>query len=163
LREWTLMRALERRIGEAIASFRPAVVHGHSPVLVAMPALRAAKAAGIPFVYEVRDLWENASVDLGKLTTRSPVYRLARAADTRVLRGAHAVVTICDTLRAEIAPRAGRQSKVFVVDNGVDLAAFDAPRRTADTKGRWNLHGKTVLAYVGTFAGEGPRPGPASP
>ena len=150
VREWRLMSALERQVAAAIEAFGPDIVHGHSPVLVGLPALRAAKAAGLPFVYEVRDLWENASVDLGKWTSRSPMYRAARAADGYVLRHADAVVTICDTLRAELAPRAGRPSKVLVVDNGVDLAAFDA-RRSPTVADRWNLAGKRVLAYLGTF------------
>ena len=150
VREWRLMSALEGQVAAAIESFGPDVVHGHSPVLVGLPALRAAKAAGIPFVYEVRDLWENASVDLGKWTPRSPMYRAARAADGYVLRRADAVVTICDTLRAALAPRTGRPSKLLVVDNGVDLTAFDARRSPAGAS-RWNLEGKRVLAYVGTF------------
>lgn len=150
MREWRLMRALQGQVAAAIKSFGPDIVHGHSPVLVGFPALRAARAAGLPFVYEVRDLWENASVDLGKWTPRSPMYRAARAADGYVLRHADAVVTICDTLRSELVPRTGRHSKLVVVDNGVDVAAFDA-KRTPPTGDRWRLSGKRVLAYVGTF------------
>ena len=150
VREWRLMHALESEAAAAIASFNPDVVHGHSPVLVGLPALRAARAARIPFVYEVRDLWENASVDLGKWSPRSPMYRAARAADGYVLRQADAVVTICESLRSELAPRTGQPSKVLVVDNGVDIAAFEG-KRSPSAGDRWNLAGKRVLAYVGTF------------
>lgn len=150
VRAFQLMRAFDERVAEAIGQFNPDVVHGHSPVLVGWPGLRAARRCGLPFVYEVRDLWENASVDLGKFSTRSPMYHLARAADTRLLRKADAVIAICSTLRDALAPRIGDDSKVFVVDNGVDV---DLNRGVANSrpKLRWGLEGRDVLCYVGTF------------
>jgi PEP-CTERM/exosortase A-associated glycosyltransferase len=150
LRHWQLMHALERRVMDAIDEFHPDVVHSHSPVLVGWPALRAARRCGVPFVYEVRDLWENASVDLGKFSARSPAYYLARAADTLVLRRADAVVAICRTLRDALAARVGDSSKVSVVDNGVDVD-LDRVMTDREPKLRWGLEGKEVLCYVGTF------------
>lgn len=150
-REWFLMRALERAISRAIEEFSPAVVHAHSPMLVALPALRAARKAGLPLVYEVRDLWENTSVDLGKFTHGSLRYRLARAGDSFVLGRADAVVTICQSLRQAVESRVARDDRLYVVDNGVDSARFTA--RTPEVGGpdRWRLRGQAVVAYVGTF------------
>ncbi len=108
-----------------IGETRPDIVHAHSPVLVGLPALRAARDHGLPFVYEVRDLWENASVDRGKFRYNSPLYRLARRLETCVLRRADAVVTICDTLRDDLSARVVDPGRVFVVGNGVDAEAFD--------------------------------------
>ena len=85
LRERAIMRGLERRIHEVIGLTRPDLIHAHSPVLVGLPALRAARDHGLPFVYEVRDLWENASVDRGKFGPHSPFYQLARRVETDVL------------------------------------------------------------------------------
>jgi hypothetical protein len=82
-REWQLMQQLVPHVDRAIQAFQPDIVHAHSPVLVAWPALRAATRHGVPFVYEVRDLWENASVDLGKLSAGSIARRAARLTDTR--------------------------------------------------------------------------------
>src|SRR4051794_15485522 len=64
LREVLEMRATESRLAELIARCRPDVLHAHSPVLNGIPALRAARRAGLPFVYEVRAFWEDAAVDL---------------------------------------------------------------------------------------------------
>ncbi|HVY62520.1 MAG TPA: glycosyltransferase, partial [Planctomycetota bacterium] len=120
-------------------------------VLVGVPALRVARRAGVPLVYEVRDLWENASVDRGKFGLGGPFYRLARAAESRVLRGADAVVTICGGLRDELAPRVGRPGALHVVPNGVDADLFAARPPAAAVAARWGLAGKRVIAYVGTF------------
>jgi PEP-CTERM/exosortase A-associated glycosyltransferase len=153
LRERLLMRRLQERISRVIGESRPHVVHAHSPVLVGLPALRAAQNHGLPFVYEVRDLWENASVDRGKFGYHSPLYWLARGLETYVLRHADAVVTICEALRSELAARVLDPGRVFVVGNGVDTAAFAPPSayRADDLRTQLELRGKQVIAYVGTF------------
>jgi PEP-CTERM/exosortase A-associated glycosyltransferase len=151
VRERAMMRALQLRIESVIADTRPDIVHAHSPVLVGLPALRAARDHGLPFVYEIRDLWENASVDRGKFAHNSLRYRLARRVETHVLQHADAVVTICETLRGELIQRVGDPSRVTVVANGVDPSSFD-PSTSADrARSRWNLGRAPVVAYVGTF------------
>jgi PEP-CTERM/exosortase A-associated glycosyltransferase len=153
LRERALMRRLQQRVEQVIGESRPHIVHAHSPVLVGLPALRAARNHGLPFVYEVRDLWENASVDRGKFRHNSPLYRLARGMETSVLRRADAVVTICEALRADVAARVVDPGRVFVVGNGVDTGVFDPASvgPVEDVRRQWGLEGKQVIAYVGTF------------
>ena len=113
LHEQALMRTLQLRAEQVIAETRPDIVHAHSPVLVGLPALRAARDHGLPFVYEVRDLWENASVDRGKFRYNSPFYRLARrAGDTRAAPGRR---RRHDLRRAEGRPvGSGRRSRTRV-------------------------------------------------
>lgn len=143
--ELQAMAGLTKRLWQVIREWRPDVIHAHSPVLVGMPALAVAKAAGIPLVYEVRDLWENASVDRGKFAVDSVPYRAARGLDTVVLRGADAVVTICEAQRAEIEPRAGKP--VTVAANGVDVSEF-AVSEEAQAQARST---RPTVAYIGTF------------
>lgn len=151
LREWHLMRRLRRQVERAIDEFNPDVVHGHSPVLVAGPALSAARRRHRPFVYEVRDLWENAAVDLGKLSEGSLGYRAAQAIDSYVLKRADAVTVICDSMRVELAARLGRNDRLFIANNGVDLAAL-RPEPAEASRRRWNLPLDTpVLGFIGTL------------
>jgi len=151
IREWRLMSQLQPHIERAIDDVKPDVVHAHSPVLVAWPALSAARSRRCPFVYEVRDLWENAAVDLGKLSANSLRGRLARAVDTHVLQRADAVTVICDSMRKEIATRLGTSERLFVANNGVDLAAL-RPEVAQASRQRWNLPANgAVLGYIGTL------------
>ena len=151
LREWRLIRSLERQVSETIRAWRPDIVHAHSPVLVGLPAGRAARKHGVPFVYEERDLWENASVDLAKFTERSVQYRAARALDTWTLRRADAVVAICEAMKRELSPRCGGEGRVTVVGNGVEMELFPPELPVEQGRRRWGLGGKRVIAYVGTF------------
>jgi PEP-CTERM/exosortase A-associated glycosyltransferase len=150
-REYRLMRALEHRVSGCIRSFKPDVVHAHSPVLVGLPALRAARRAHIPFVYEVRDLWENASVDRGRFSDRSLQYRVARALETVVLTKADRVITICEQLRMELGPRTGSMNRVTVVPNAVDAQAFRPGGDGHHARKQYGLGDGPVLLYAGTF------------
>jgi PEP-CTERM/exosortase A-associated glycosyltransferase len=151
VRELAMMRRLRARVEAAIREWKPDVVHAHSPMLVGIPALRAARKFKLPFVYELRDLWENPSVDRGKFAHGSPLYRAAQELENYVLRRADALVAICETLKCAIEPRAGRDASISVVDNGVDVQTFAPRARRPDLVARYGFEGKSVLAYVGTF------------
>jgi PEP-CTERM/exosortase A-associated glycosyltransferase len=150
-REWRLMRSLRCRVEQAIDAWKPALIHAHSPMLVGLPALAAARHRGLPLVYEVRDLWENASVDRGKFTERSLLYRIARRLETCVLRRSDAVVTICQNLRHELEPRVWWADRLFVVDNGVNADRFAPDRDGTPARRHWKLDDKRIISYIGTF------------
>ena len=151
LRELKLIRAMERSVDAAIRAWKPDVVHAHSPVLVGFPAMRAARKHGLPFVYEVRDLWENASVDRGKFKEGSALYRAARRTEGFVFQRADAVVTICQSLRDELAPRVEPHTALHVVSNGVEVARFKPAPPSDEVRARWRLGGKRVIGYLGAF------------
>ncbi len=149
VREVQLMCALGRRLAAVIDQVRPEIIHAHSPVLVGLPAYYAAKRHRLPLVYEVRDLWENASVDRGKFAAGSVPYRAAQSLETWLLRHADAVVTIGEALRRELQGRTGR--RVTVTPNGVDPDLFRPFEPEPEWQRKWNPGGNQVIAYVGSF------------
>jgi PEP-CTERM/exosortase A-associated glycosyltransferase len=151
-REVLEMRAVERRLDEVIARRRPDIVHAHSPVLAGLPALRAARRARLPFVYEVRALWEDAAVDLGTSRAGGLRYRATRALETRVLRRADAVATLCDGMRRELAARGVSEDRLIVIPNAVDIGAFSSARERDPALVRdLGLDGRLVLGFIGSF------------
>ncbi|MBT6285625.1 MAG: transposase [Rhodospirillaceae bacterium] len=56
LRERAEMAATEARLNEIIPIIKPDILHAHSPVLNALPAIRDGRRHGIPVNYEVRAL-----------------------------------------------------------------------------------------------------------
>ena len=151
LREIEAIRLLRRRLDGVVRSWKPQLIHAHSPMLVGWPALSVARRHGIPLVYEIRDLWENASVDRGKFTESSQHYRETRSLESHLLARADAVVTICEKLRDELAPRTGHPDRLFVVGNGVDAASFQPGSPGEAARQRWGLQGKKLIGYIGTF------------
>jgi len=152
LAEWRLMSALETRLEEVARQVRPQLIHAHSPVLNGLPALRVGRRLGIPVVYEVRAFWEDAAVDHGTTSEGSLRYRMTRAMETRALRRASHVFTICEGLRADIVARGIPEQRVTVIPNAVDIENFEpggAP--DAALKSALSLDGCTVLGFIGSF------------
>ena len=105
VRELALMRATARRLEEVARDVRPDILHAHSPVLNAIPALWVGRRLGIPVVYEVRAFWEDAAADHGTSREWGLRYRLTRALETFAMRRAGHVTTICEGLKQDIVSR----------------------------------------------------------
>jgi PEP-CTERM/exosortase A-associated glycosyltransferase len=152
LRYGAEMQATARRIRELAVRFRPDILHAHSPVLNVLPALRVGRDLGIPVVYEVRALWEDAAVDHGTTREGSLRYRLSRMLETHALRRADHVTTICEGLRAEIVARGIAPARITVIPNAVDAEEFGfAPSPDAALRASLSLVGKTVIGFAGSF------------
>lgn len=146
------MNATRRRLDTLIAAFAPDVLHAHSPVLNALPALAAGRRHAIPVVYELRALWEDAAVDHGTQSERSTRYRSSRALETFALRRADHVTTICEGLRDEITARGVSCERITVIPNAVDVASFSAAVPVdARLRRELGLEGATVLGFAGSF------------
>lgn len=151
--EISMMSALGRRIREIASTERPDLIHAHSPVLCAIPAIREARRLGIPVVYEVRAFWEDAAVDHGADTRGSLRYRAVRGAETWACRQADRVVVICEGMKRELASRGIPEEKIDISWNGIDPALYqnaEPDREFARSKG---LEGKRVLGFLGSFYG----------
>lgn len=150
--EWLLMQRLRARLEEVARLVRPDVIHAHSPVLNAAPALAVGRRLGLPVVYEVRAFWEDAAVDHGTTREGSLRYRLTRAYETRALRQADHVFTICEGLRRDIVERGIAPSKVTVIPNAVDIDSFEPGGMPDDAlKSRLGLSGASVIGFIGSF------------
>src|ERR1700674_169548 len=152
LREIELMGETTHRIEQIVKRIKPHLLHAHSPVLNAMPALRVGRRLGLPVIYELRALWEDAAVDHGTTTEGSVRYRLSRALETYALKRVAAVTTICEGLRNDILSRGIPADRITVIPNGVDVEDF-APGGVADLvlKERLGLGGATVIGFAGSF------------
>jgi PEP-CTERM/exosortase A-associated glycosyltransferase len=152
LAEVALMKATGKRLLEAVARVQPDLIHAHSPVLNAMPALRVGRQLGIPVVYEVRAFWEDAAVDHGTTREGSLRYRLTRRLETHALRQARHVFTICEGLRADIVARGIPAERVTVIPNAVDIDAFAAGDTPDEAlKAQLGLAGADVVGFIGSF------------
>ncbi|MDF1554871.1 MAG: glycosyltransferase [Deferrisomatales bacterium] len=151
LGERRLMALLERNIERIARAERAAVLHAHSPVLNALPALRVGKRLGLPVVYEIRAFWEDAAVDHGTYGEWGAKYRLVRWLETRACRSADRVVTICEGLRADLAARGIPEGKTTVVPNAVNPEEFRPVARDPDLARKWGLDGGPVIGFLGSF------------
>lgn len=152
VRELALMRATAARLDELVRRLAPDVLHAHSPALNALPALWVGRRHRLPVVYEVRAFWEDAAVDHGTSTEWGLRYRLTRALETYALQRVDHITTICEGLRSDIVARGIPASKVTVIPNAVDVAAFRfGAEPDAALKRALGLEGAAVVGFVGSF------------
>ena len=151
-KELALMKQLETRLEEVAREIRPDIIHAHSPVLNALPAIKVARKLGIPVVYEIRAFWEDAAVDHGSTQEGSLRYRATRKLETRAIQQVDHVFTICEGLRADIVARGIPAGKVTVIPNAVDIESFQlASPPDPQLIEQWGLSGKTVIGFIGSF------------
>ena len=149
--ELVLMRRLYKRLVELIETERPHVIHAHSPVLNALPALAAGRRFGIPVVYELRAFWEDAAVDHGSYGKRSPKYALAQKAETFACRRAAQLAVLCEGIKRELMARGIEADKLTIVPNSVDAQAFQPGEADARLAAEWGVAGKQVVGFIGSF------------
>jgi PEP-CTERM/exosortase A-associated glycosyltransferase len=149
--ELYLMRSLARRIEEVAKIEKPDVLHAHSPVLNAIPALRVGHKLGIPVVYEIRAFWEDAAVDHGTYPERSLKYKLVRSIETWTCRRAKQVAVLCNGLKRDLIKRGIPEEKLTVVANGINPADFQPCGTDQELADRWGISGKKVLGFIGSF------------
>ena len=113
-------------IGATVAALRgprPDVIYATSPPLtMALPALAASLRWRAPLVFEVRDLWPEAPIQMGAL--RNPVaQRLARAIERFVYARSARVIALSPGIEAALPA-----DKTVLVPNAADLDLFDPDR-----------------------------------
>lgn len=144
--------AFAKRIDAAVESFRPDILHAHSPVLDALAAYRVARRRGLPLVYEIRAFWEDAAVGNGTGTEGSAKYRATRALETWAVHRADAVAVICEGLRRDLVARGVVADKIVVSPNGVDLSLFGEPVAAEPALAReLGLEDAETIGFIGSF------------
>jgi glycosyltransferase involved in cell wall biosynthesis len=128
----------------ALRGPRPDVVYATSPPLtMALPALAAAARWRAPLVFEVRDLWPEAPIQMGAL--RNPLLRrLARLLERLVYRRATSVIALSPGIRDGVLAGGADPDAVALVPNASDLDLFRPP-----PAGRGDE--RFVVSYFGTM------------
>jgi glycosyltransferase involved in cell wall biosynthesis len=136
-----------------VAELRPAVLHPTTNHPNAQVALALRERYPLQVVYEVRGFLEETWVSrTGGDGATADRYVLGRAVETACMAAADAVVTLSETMKADIVARGIPVDKVVVVPNAVDPARF-APRPRDDALfARLGFErGETVLGYVSSM------------
>jgi len=149
--QWATIQSLINRLKEVIKDVKPDILHAHSPFLNCSAALNVGKSYGIPVVYEIRAFWEDAAVDHGTHKENSIRYKLMRSAESKMIREANAVTTICEGLRSDIVNRGIPDEKVTVIPNSIDPLFFSKKVSEENLKRKLEIEGKVVIGFIGSF------------
>ncbi len=142
----------EQLIGSAILTWRQGhcdvVVAGLTPSVLGIGACCAARARGIPFVVDERDLALDAAQQAGLLPV--PLLRVARRVERLMYDRAAAVVAVTPGLRSLLIERGLPAAKVVLSPNGYDGPAGDLPAiDRAAVRDRLGWPDRTIVLYAG--------------
>jgi PEP-CTERM/exosortase A-associated glycosyltransferase len=150
-KEFRIMTTLNKRMREVARAEAIEVLHAHSPILNAIPALWVGRQTGLPVVYEIRAPWEDAGLDQGTYGQQSLKYKFVKALETWVCRQVHHVAVLCQGLRNDFIQRGIPAEKLTIIANGVDVSAFQTCAPDTAFATQWGLNGKKIVGFLGSF------------
>jgi glycosyltransferase involved in cell wall biosynthesis len=135
----------------ALRGPRPDVIYASSPPLtMALPGLAAAARWRAPLVFEVRDLWPEAPIQMGAL--RNPALRrLARALERLVYSRSARIVALSPGIRDGVVSAGVPAERVTLVPNASDLELFSPTLDRDAERRRLGLGEGLVCSYFGTM------------
>ncbi|MGP9632697.1 glycosyltransferase [Halomonas sp. AOP43-A1-21] len=121
--DFYLAEAADHYVREAQTSGAE-IIAAASNHITALPALMAARRLGLPFVYEVRGLWEVTQASTQPEWAGSERYELMRELEQQAAREADLVITLTEELAAELASWGVARERIVVVPNAVNAERF---------------------------------------
>lgn len=114
--------------GKLTALKKPDVIIGSSvhPFAAVAGAVLAWRYR-VPFVFEVRDLWPETLIDMGRLERNSMIARTLRVLEKWLYKRAKRIVVLLPKAHEYIVPMGIDAKKIAWIPNGVDLQDFPRP------------------------------------
>jgi glycosyltransferase involved in cell wall biosynthesis len=135
----------------ALREPRPDVVFATSPPLtIALPGVAASRRHHAPLVFEVRDLWPEAPIQMGALDNRL-AQRAARVLERTVLGTARHVVALSPGMRDGVVAAGVEPERVTLIPNASDLDLFSPNLDPGHLRAELGLNGAFVCSYFGTM------------
>lgn len=140
-------------LAKGLAIPKPDVIWGVStPLTTPWMAARVAKMRNVPWVFEVQDLWPSFPIEMGAVKREWLKRRLYRL-EKNLYQNANHIITLSPDMEDYVAAQGIARNKITTILNGTDLEMADAATQDkADVLRRqYNLQGKKVVLYAGTF------------
>jgi glycosyltransferase involved in cell wall biosynthesis len=123
-----------------------------TPLTVSIPGIFAARLKGIPFYFEVRDLWPSVPIAMGYL--KNPLLRfLAIKLEKFSYTNSKGIIALSKGMKDGIAMTGYPLEKIILIPNGADLDLFDCDKSEKNNirlKYGFNQN-DIIILYPGTF------------
>jgi glycosyltransferase involved in cell wall biosynthesis len=130
---------------------KPFVIHSASNFVVGLAGARAAKALGIPSIYEIRGFWHLTQSTKREGYEGSDHYNLSERFEIQTAKESDYVFTITNALKDILIENGVDESKISVLPNAVDSSKFDIIPKDTELEKELGFEGKVVIGYIGSF------------
>jgi glycosyltransferase involved in cell wall biosynthesis len=136
----------------ALAAGRHDIVFATStPLTVGLPGWLAAAVRRVPFVFEVRDLWPEAAIQMGAFSRSSVFARGAKALERFLYRHAEAVVALSPGMAEGVIAEGIDPGRVHMIPNCSDLDLFHPAPKDPGLVERYGLGDRFIVGYAGAI------------
>lgn len=143
-------QAIERVIASA-KKIKPEIIHSASNFVVGMAGARAAKALGIPSIYEIRGFWHLTQSTKREGYEDSDHYRLTERLEIETAKESDYVFTITQALKEILIEKGVDERKISVLPNAVELEKFNVLEKDKKLEKELDFQNKIVIGYIGSF------------
>jgi len=149
MRAFLQFASLATRVGNLME--RPDVVFAtHTPLPIGLAGMKLSGRFGVPFVFEVRDLWPEALVHIGALRNPLAIWWLRRMA-RKIYRAADHIVALSPGMKAGVVRAGIPDEKVTVITNASDLGLFRPDVDGSAARERLGIGDRFAAVYFGAM------------
>lgn len=140
---------LASRIGRKLG--KPDVVFAtHTPLTIGLPGISLSHYFNVPFVFEVRDLWPEALINVGGLKNPLGIWWLRRMAK-KIYTEAEHIVALSPGMKEGIVHTGIPSERVTVIPNASDLDLFRPDLDGSRWRDRLGLGERFAAIYFGAM------------
>ncbi len=140
---------LAERVGKQLP--KPDVVFAtHTPLPIGLAGAALGRYFNVPFVFEVRDLWPDALINLGGLKNPLVIWYLRRMAKKIYSRANH-IVALSPGMKDGIVRAGVSAEQVTVIPNASDLDLFQPNLDGSIWRSRFGLGDRFTAVYFGAM------------
>jgi glycosyltransferase involved in cell wall biosynthesis len=130
---------------------KPHVVFASStPLTIGIAGVLTARLKGVPFVFEVRDLWPAMPIELGVLRNRRAVSS-AEWLERRLYESAERIVVLSEGAQQDLVRRGIAREKLALIPNAADLDVFRPGVVDHGFRAAHGLKERFVALYAGSM------------
>src|SRR5688572_20196827 len=119
------------------------------PLTVGIAARFIKKKYGIPYIFEVGDLWPDAPIQMGFIKSgffQNLLFRLERS----IYKSAHLLVALSVSIQKVLASKVSGKT-IYLIPNMADTAFFVPERKDPSLEKKFSVQGKFVVSYIGAI------------
>lgn len=118
-----------------------------TPLTIGLAALWIKKRYGIPFLFEVGDLWPDAPVEMGFV--KNPLLKWSLFTLEKILyREAIAIVALSVSIQKAISRKAPDKT-IYLIPNMADTQFYRPEPKLPELEQKFDVRGKFVVSYIG--------------
>jgi glycosyltransferase involved in cell wall biosynthesis len=127
------------------------VVIGTSPQFFTVcSAYLVSRFKGIPFVFELRDLWPDSIKAVG-VTSNSVILRVLKNVEYFLYKRSDSIIAVTHSFKRHLVKNGIPERKIHVVTNGVNISHFKPVERDQTLIKSLGLEGRFICGYIGTL------------